>query len=87
MAKKVNIMSLSMDLDIQDRLKIVAKKRDVSVSKLIRDLADKFLNEEDNVDMVVLKIPKDIRKEKVMLKSWIDQRVELIVKTLSSLKD
>ncbi|MEI7485970.1 MAG: hypothetical protein WCJ72_00955 [Chryseobacterium sp.] len=87
MAKKVNIMSLSMDLDIQDRLKIVAKKRDVSVSKLIRDLADKFLNEEDNVDMVVLKIPKDLRKEKVMLKSWIDQRVELIVKTLSSLKD
>ena len=87
MAKKVNIMSLSMDLDIQDRLKIVAKKRDVSVSKLIRDVADKFLNEEDNVDMVVLKIPKDLRKEKVMLKSWIDQRVELIVKTLSSLKD
>lgn len=87
MAKKVNIISLSMDLDIQDRLKIVAKKRDVSVSKLIRDLADKFLNEEDNVDMVVLKIPKDLRKEKVMLKSWIDQRVELIVKTLSSLKD
>ena len=87
MAKKVNIMSLSMDLDIQDRLKIVAKKRDVSVSKLIRDLADKFLNEEDNVDMVVLKIPKDLRKEKDMLKSWIDQRVELIVKTLSSLKD
>ena len=87
MAKKVNIMSLSMDLDIQDRLKIVAKKRDVSVSKLIRDLADKFLNEEDNVDMVVLKIPKDLRKEKVMLKSWIDQRVELIVKTLSSLND
>lgn len=87
MAKKVNIMSLSMDLDIQDRLKIVAKKRDVSVSKLIRDLADKFLNEEDNVDMVVLKIPKDLRKEKEMLKSWIDQRVELIVKTLSSLKD
>jgi|688.fasta_scaffold00059_120 hypothetical protein len=87
MAKKVNIMSLSMDLDIQDRLKIVAKKRDVSVSKLIRDLADKFLNEEDNVDMVVLKIPKDLRKEKDMLKSWIDQRVELIIKTLSSLKD
>lgn len=87
MAKKGNILSLSMDLDIQEKLKEVAKKRDVSVSKLVRDLADKFLNEEDNVDMVVLKVPKSLRKDAVELRRWIDQRIELVVKTLTNIKD
>lgn len=87
MAKKGNILSLSMDLDIQEKLKEVAKKRDVSVSKLVRDLADKFLNEEDNVDMVVLKVPKSLRKDAVELRKWIDQRIELVVKTLTNIKD
>lgn len=87
MAKKGNILSLSMDLDIQEKLKEVAKKRDVSVSKLVRDLADKFLNEEDNVDMVVLKVPKSLRKDAIELKKWIDQRIELVVKTLTNIKD
>lgn len=87
MAKKGNILSLSMDLDIQEKLKEVAKKRDVSVSKLVRDLADKFLNEEDNVDMVVLKVPKSLRKDAIELRKWIDQRIELVVKTLTNIKD
>ena len=36
--KKPNIMSLSMDIEIQDLLKKVAKKRNISVSKLVRDM-------------------------------------------------
>lgn len=80
-------MSLSVDSEIQDKMKIVAKKRNISVSKLVRDLADKFLNEEDNVDMVVLKIPKVLRNDEVKLREWIDQRKELVTRTLMSLKD
>lgn len=80
-------MSLSVDSEIQDKMKIVAKKRNISVSKLVRDLADKFLNEEDNVDMVVLKIPKILRNDEVKLREWIDQRKELVTRTLMSLKD
>jgi len=80
-------MSLSVDSEIQDKMKIVAKKRNISVSKLVRDLADKFLNEEDNVDMVVLKIPKVLRSDEVKLREWIDQRKELVTRTLISLKD
>jgi hypothetical protein len=87
MSKKGNILSLSMDTDIQEKLKSVAKKRNVSVSKLVRDLADKFLNEEDNVDMVILKVPKDLRKNDVALKDWLSQRVEAVIGTLTSIKE
>jgi len=87
MSKKGNILSLSMDTDIQEKLKSVAKKRNVSVSKLVRDLADKFLNEEDNVDMVILKVPKDLRKNDVALKDWLSQRVEAVVGTLTAIKE
>lgn len=80
-------MSLSVDSEIQDKMKVVAKKRNISVSKLVRDLADKFLNEEDNVDMVVLKIPKTLRNDEAKLREWIDQRKELVTRTLMSLKD
>ena len=80
-------MSLSVDSEIQDKMKVVAKKRNISVSKLVRDLADKFLNEEDNVDMVVLKIPKILRNDEVKLREWRDQRKELVTRTLISLKD
>jgi predicted DNA-binding ribbon-helix-helix protein len=86
-SKKGSIMSLSVDSEIQDKMKVVAKKRNISVSKLVRDLADKFLNEEDNVDMVVLKIPKILRNDEVKLREWIDQRKELVTRTLISLKD
>lgn len=87
MSKKGNILSLSMDTDIQEKLKSVAKKRNVSVSKLVRDLADKFLNEEDNVDMVILKVPKNLRKNDVALKDWLSQRVEAVIGTLTSIKE
>ncbi len=87
MSKKGNILSLSMDADIQEKLKIVAKKRNVSVSKLVRDLADKFLNEEDNVDMVILKVPKDFRKDVEKLRSWLNHRTEAVISTLTSIKE
>jgi predicted DNA-binding ribbon-helix-helix protein len=87
MSKKANIMSLSMDVDIQEKLKVVAKKRNVSVSKLIRDLADKYINEEDNVDTVILKVPKDLRTQPEALRTWMSQRTDLVIKTLTSIKE
>ncbi len=87
MSKKGSILSLSMEPDIQEKLKIVAKKRNVSVSKLVRDLADKFLNEEDNVDMVILKVPKELRKNSEALQHWLSQRVGAVVNTLTSIKE
>lgn len=86
MSKKGNILSLSMDPDIQEKLKSVAKKRDTSVSKLVRDLAEKFINEDDSVDMVVLKVPKSLRGNEREIREWFDKRVSSAVQTLASMK-
>ena len=76
-------MSLSVDLEIQDRLKRVAKRRDVSVSKLIRDMVDKFLNDDDNVDMVILKVPKTLKEDQEGLRSWLNTRFESVAAKLN----
>jgi len=77
-------MSLSVDPEIQERLKRVARRRDVSVSKLIRDMVDKFLNDEDNVDMVVLKVPKDLKENQEGLRSWLNARFDSVAAKLKS---
>jgi len=77
-------MSLSVDPEIQERLKRVARRRDVSVSKLVRDMVDKFLNDDDNVDMVVLKVPKTLKEDQEGLRSWLNTRFESVVAKLKS---
>lgn len=84
MTKKSNIMSLSVDPEIQERLKRVARKRDVSVSKLVRDMVDKFLNDDDNVDMVILKVPKTLKENHEELRGWLHSRFETVVTALKS---
>lgn len=86
-SKKANIMSLSVDLEIQDRLKKVAKQRQISVSKLVRDVIDKHLGPdvEDGtvVDTVILKIPATMKTNPEELRNWLQVRLEGIVKHLS----
>ena len=83
MKKKSNIMSLSIDLDIQERLKTVAAKRNISVSKLIRDLVDKQLSSSDEeVDTVILKIPNTAKASEDELRNWLNARINSIVKAL-----
>jgi predicted transcriptional regulator len=81
--KKSNIMSLSVDPEIQERLKKVAKKRNVSVSKLVRDMVDKNLSTTDeDVDTVIFKIPKGVQVSADELKKWLTLRVDAVVKAL-----
>jgi len=85
MTKKLNIMSLSVDPEIQERLKSVAKKRNVSVSKLVRDLIEKYLgNDDDSHEItVILKIPKHLKEDPPELERWMSLRMEGIVKALT----
>lgn len=85
-AKKGTIMSLSIDLDIQDRMKAVAKKRNISVSKLIRDMAEKNLpaNDDEEFDTVIFKIPKNIVSDPNVLKNWLSLRLDAVVKALAN---
>ena len=77
-------MSLAIDLETQDRLKNLAKKKDVSVSRFIRDLIDKNYPMED-VSVVVLKIPKNLPADE--LRNWLAVRVDVLVKQLSAKDD
>lgn len=81
--KKGNIMSLSVDPEIQERLKNVAKKRNISVSKLVRDMVDKHLPVSDeDVDTVILRIPHSVKTSDQDLRSWLNSRVDSLVKAL-----
>lgn len=84
MNKKLNIMSLSVEPEMQDKLKRHAKTRDVSVSKLVRDLVDKYLVAEDDVIPVILKIPTKLRGDQENLQRWMDTKSSAIVKALSN---
>lgn len=84
MSKKLNIMSLSVEPEMQAKLKIYAKARDVSVSKLVRDLVDKYLVVEDEFIPVILKIPTKLRGDTENLQKWIDTKSAAIVKALSN---
>jgi len=85
-AKKGTIMSLSIDLDIQERMKAVAKKRNISVSKLIRDMAEKNLpaNDDEEFDTVIFKIPKNIVSDPNVLKNCLSLRLDAVVKALAN---
>lgn len=85
MTKKHNIMSLSLDPDTLDKLRLNAKqKTNGNVSKLIRDLVDKYLVLEDDVIPVILKIPMHLKGDSESLKQWLDIKTGGIVKALSN---
>jgi hypothetical protein len=85
MSKKNNIMSLSLDPDTQEKLRLHAKqKTNGNVSKLIRELVDKYLVLEDDVIPVILRIPMQYKGDEESLKNWLDIKVGGIVKALSN---
>lgn len=83
--KKNNIMSLSLDPETQDKLRLHAKqKTNGNVSKLIRDMVDKYLVVEDDVIPVILRIPIALKGDQENLKSWLDAKVSAVIKVLSN---
>jgi len=85
MSKKVKIMSLSLDPEILEKLRLYAKqKTEGNVSKLIRYLAEKYLIEEDAIIPVILKIPVQLKGDQENLRKWLDLKVQGIVNALSN---
>ena len=84
MSKKQDIVSYSMPMEMQQKLKRVKEKKGYkSVSKLIRDLVDKYVSEDDDVIPVVLKIPAQLRGNADALRQWLQNRVPAVVTALS----
>jgi len=83
--KKNNIMSLSLDPDTQDKLRLHAKhKTNGNVSKLIREMVDKFLVLEDDVIPVILRIPIHLKGDADNLKVWLEAKMQAVHKVLSN---
>ena len=79
---KKNVMSFAIDPDIQEKIKKVAARKSQPFSKIIRDLADKFLNDEETHDMIVLKVPKELRTTPEELKKWMEVKTTAIFNAL-----
>lgn len=80
------ILSLSIDVEFQERVKKEAKRKNVSVSKLIRDIVEKSLPSDPDSDVVydtiILKIPSEVKSNAETLQGWLKPRFEAIVKNL-----
>lgn len=82
--KKWQRLSLCLDKETQEKIQNYAKTKGVSVSKLVRELADKYMiggNEE--IIPVILSVPAKLKGDKENLEKWLEQKSFAIVAALS----
>lgn len=83
-SKKPNIMSLSVNEGVQARLKKIADKRNLTVSQMMRDVIDKhFGTGEEDVDTIILKVPRSMRQSPEELEKWLKVRFDWVLKKLA----
>ena len=83
MAKTRN-MSIALESALQDRLKDIAQKKNISVSSLIRETLEKFLLSDGNMVKLVMQIPKEITNDRNNLESWLNLKVQALLNHFSS---
>ena len=83
---KLKIISLSMEPELHETLKISAKKMGCSVSHLVRELVRKHLdlivNDGEEIP-VILRIPADLKGNEESLRNWLNARSGAIIKALT----
>lgn len=88
--KKLKIMSLSVEPEMQDLLKASAKKYGCSVSELMRKLVkgylDLIVNDGEKIP-VVLRIPTEVVDNPDELRIWLNSKFDAIVHALTSVND
>ncbi len=82
MAKKLNIMSLSIETELHNLLKDHAKRRNMSTSEFVRSWLDKYPFSTDNVIPVVLDIPEVLTKDKEALNTFLAKKSQAIASAL-----
>ena len=83
-------MSLSIEPEMQELLKISAKKAGLSVSNLIRLLVEKYLNliVNDGEEIpIILKVPSHFKGDEENLRAWFDIKTTAIIDFLCKEKD
>ena len=83
--KNKNIISLSLDPETQDRLRLHAKqKTNGNVSKLIREMVEKYIVLDDDVIPVILRVPIHLKGDSENLKAWLETKLQAVHKVLSN---
>lgn len=84
MSKKKPI-SLSVDQELHELLRISAKKENMNISELVRNLIEKHLdlvvNDGEEIP-IILKVPSTLRGDEAGLRSWLQVRLESIISVL-----
>jgi hypothetical protein len=84
--KKLKIMSLSVPPEMHQLLGDAAKKMGWSTSNLIRELVNRYLDlvvqDNEEIQPVVLRIPNSLRTDKEKLHDWLHKKANAIVEAL-----
>jgi hypothetical protein len=78
-----NFLNLAIEPEIQAKLKKYAEVKDLSPSRVVRDLIDKYLGDEEVIP-VILKVPVNLRGDRENLQKWVSTRAIAIVNKLAN---
>ena len=81
---KIKNMSIALDIDFQEKLKALAKDKNVSVSSLIRETLEKYLFTDINTVKLILSLPKDVANDSKRLELWLNQKSQSITRHFKS---
>ncbi len=82
--KNSNIMSVSgITPEFQDRLKVIAEKRGLSVSKMVRELLEKHFPPSGDVFTLVFTVPFELKADQEKFKEWMVQRAVAVVEKMT----
>jgi predicted DNA-binding protein len=81
---KIKNMSIALDIDFQEKLKALAKTKNVSVSSLIRETLEKYLFTDINTVKLILSLPKDVTSDSKRLELWLNQKSQAIMRHFKS---
>jgi hypothetical protein len=77
--KKNKTFNVYLEEEYQGVLKSFAKKSDISVSQLLRNLITKYLSVEAGTTKVVLNIPKDVSSNSEELEKWLTSKKNALI--------
>lgn len=73
-------MSFAMDGEIQDKVRELADKKQISISSLIRETLEKYLFADEGTTKLVLSLSKDVTSNPEKLQAWLNQKSAAIMK-------
>jgi hypothetical protein len=68
--------------DVHKKLRYAAERKEISVSALVEQLAERYPIDDESVKPILLKIPLTILGNKDTLKKWLNEKVEALVSHL-----